>query len=225
MEKKKLSEKSTRILYASLAAALCVVLIIIGIVAAANRTPEPTPTPTPDGGTTPPPAEETPGDQVTDLPTDAPLLFEAPLVGTVSKSFDDEELSYSETMGDWRIHPALDIAASLGDTVRAAADGTVQEIWDDDMMGKCIAIAHKGDILTIYKNLGEVLPAGIEVGATVSRGDAIATVGESAIRELADEPHLHFEMTLAGEPVDPIDHLSEESRETLLAGEDGAFEG
>ncbi len=225
MEMKKLSQKSTRILYASLAAALCVILIVIGIVAAANRTPEPTPTPDPGTGSTPPPSNEKPGDQVTDLPTDGPLLFEAPLVGTVAKHFDDEELSYSETMGDWRTHPALDIAAALGDTVRAAADGTVEEIWDDAMMGKCISIRHEGDVLTIYKNLGEVLPAGLEVGKSVSRGDPIATVGESAIRELADEPHLHFEMTVAGAPVDPLGELSEESRETLLGSDDGAYEG
>ena len=227
MENKKLSPKANRILYTSVVAALCVVALIIGIVAAANRTTAPTEQPgtTPSGMSTQPPAQENPNDQETELPTDGGLTFTAPVIDTVSKSFEDEELSYSETMADWRTHPALDIAASLGDTVRAAADGTVKEIWDDAMMGKCIAIEHEDEIVTIYKNLGEVLADGIKVGSRVSSGDAIATVGESALRELAEEPHLHFEMSVKGEAVDPMEYLSEESRETLLGGEDNAYEG
>ena len=227
MENNKRSPKANRILYTSVVAALCVVALIIGIVAAANRTTTPTPSPgtTPTTGSTQPPVNERPNDQETDLPTDGELTFTAPVLGAVSKEFEDEERSYSETMADWRTHPALDIAAALGDTVRAAADGTVKEIWDDAMMGKCVAIEHEGEILTVYKNLGEVLADGIEVGTRVSSGDAIATVGESALRELGEEPHLHFEMSVKGEAVDPLEYLSEESRETLLGGEDNSYEG
>ncbi len=228
MENNKRSPKANRVLYTAVVAALCVVALIVGIVAAANRTTAPSEqpgtTPTP-GTTTQPPTGGNPNDQETDLPTDGALIFSAPVLGTVSKHFEDEELSYSETMADWRTHPALDIAASLGDTVRAAADGTVKEIWDDAMMGKCVAIEHEDGIMTVYKNLGEVLANGIQVGTRVSSGDAIATVGESALRELGEETHLHFEMSVNGEAVDPMEYLSEESRETLLGGEDDAYEG
>lgn len=89
-------------------------------------------------------------------------------------------------------------------------------------MGKCVAIKHGGDAYTIYKNLAAELPAGVIVGATVKAGDIIGTVGESAMVELADEPHLHVEMTVKGLQVDPTDYLDEDAMATL--GEDTNFE-
>jgi murein DD-endopeptidase MepM/ murein hydrolase activator NlpD len=48
----------------------------------------------------------------------------------------------------------------------------------------------------------------------------IGSVGESAVLELADEPHLHFEVLKSGISVDPMAHLSDESIETWLGGSD-----
>ena len=106
----------------------------------------------------------------------------------------------------------------------AAADGTVSEIVDDPFLGKTVKISHSGQGVTIYSNLAGELAEGIKVGAAVKCGQAIGCVGESAISEIADEPHLHFEMTVAGASVDPMDYISEESRAASLT-EDTAYEG
>ena len=82
-------------------------------------------------------------------------------------------------------------------------------------MGQCVAIKHGGECYTIYKNLSAELPEGTVVGATVKAGDVIGTVGESAMVEIAEEPHLHLEMTVNGLQVDPLEYLDEDAKATL----------
>ena len=219
MEKPFNTLKANRILYVSVVAALCVVAIVIGIVAAASRPSETHPPedkpPVTDNGT--------PGD---DKPTsgEGETEFLCPLSGVVSRKHDTETLVFSNTMGDWRIHTGVDITTSLGATVSCVADGTVKEVFDDAMMGKCVSVSHADGVVSIYRNLGDELADGIAAGASIAAGDAIGTVGESALCELADEPHLHFEMTVNGAPVDPLSLLSEESRESSLTVEDEVYE-
>lgn len=211
------NQKANRILYAVVVSVLCVVAIVVGIVAAANRTTEPPvtePPATENPGTTNPGPNDKPSDKPTETPE--PIEYLCPVSGTVSQKHVLDDLIYSSSMNDWRTHPGMDIATSLGETVTAAADGTVKEIWEDAMMGKCLSIEHEEGVVTVYKNLADALAEGMEVGKTVKSGDAIGTVGETALSELADEPHLHFEMTVNGTPVDPLDYLSEESQSASL---------
>ena len=83
------------------------------------------------------------------------------------------------------------------------------------MMGYCLAIRHGGNSYSIYKNLSETLADGIEQGVSVRSGQLIGTVGESAMVEVAQEPHLHFEMTVADLMVDPLEYFDEKSLEAL----------
>ena len=91
------------------------------------------------------------------------------------------------------------------------------------MMGWCIAVSHTGDCLTVYKNLAPEFADGIEANATVQKGQLIGYVGESALHEIADEPHLHMEMTIKGLQVDPLEYFSEAVLKTL--SEDTIYEG
>lgn len=210
------SQKANRILYAVVVSVLCVVAIVIGIVAAANRTTEPPvtepPVTDPSGTTNPNPDQS--GNQPIGDPK--PIEYLCPISGSVSQKHIVDDLIYSPSMNDWRTHPGMDIAAALGETVTASADGTVREIWEDALMGTCLSIEHEGGVLTVYKNLGAALADGIQTGATVTAGQALGTVGETAVSELADEPHLHFEMEVDGKVVDPLDYLSEKSCEASL---------
>ena len=129
--------------------------------------------------------------------------FIAPAEGKVLKTHSAEVPVFSMTMEDYRTHSGVDIYADPQSTVIAAADGTVQEIWDDPMMGNCLSIAHSGGAITVYKNLSDEFPEGIEAGKEVHAGDVIATVGDSALEEVSEESHLHFEMSVDGVPVDP----------------------
>ena len=138
-----------------------------------------------------------------------------PASGTIAKGHDATIQVWSETMGDYRVHLGIDIATADGAPVYAAADGVVSKIWDDALMGRCMAIEHEGDVYTFYKNLSTTLENGIKEGSEVKGGQKIGSVGSTAISELADEPHLHLEMTVNGLAVDPRDYFSNEAKDSL----------
>jgi murein DD-endopeptidase MepM/ murein hydrolase activator NlpD len=129
---------------------------------------------------------------------------------------------FSPTTGDYRIHLGVDMVTSEDAPVLAAADGVVSRIWDDALMGKCLAISHSGDCYTIYKNLDVTLPDDIVEGANVTAGQQIGTVGDTATLELAEEPHLHMEMTVKGLAVDPREYFSQQALAAL--GKDESHE-
>ncbi len=210
-------KKAAWILYITLAVVVSVGAIVGGVLLA-NR----------DTQVTPPPQNNTGN---TDIPTGGennppeetiPQLM-APAVGLVTKNHDMETLVYSITTNDWRVHRGIDIATAAGAEVVAAADGVITEIVDDPLYGKTIVISHAGGAVTRYSNLGPELAEGIEVGKKVSRGQVIGVVGETAGLEIAEEPHLHFEMTIQNEQVDPMDYIASSEQSSLF--EDIAYEG
>jgi murein DD-endopeptidase MepM/ murein hydrolase activator NlpD len=148
--------------------------------------------------------------------------FVLPVKGSVLKKHDATLQVYSTTMGDYRVHLGIDVVTTENAPVYAAADGKIEKIWEDVKMGYCIAVKHSGDCVTVYKNLGETLPDGISEGVSVRSGQLIATVGNSAMVEIAEEPHLHFEMTVGGLSVDPLEYFDDRSLEAL--GIDSSFE-
>ena len=141
--------------------------------------------------------------------------FVLPVSGALLKKHDSEMQVYSTTMDDYRVHIGVDIVTEENAPVYAAADGTVSKIWKDPMMGYSMAVKHSGNCYTIYKNLSETLPDGIKEGTSVRSGQLIASVGESAMLEVAEEPHLHFEMTVADLAVDPLEYFNEQSLGSL----------
>ena len=60
-------------------------------------------------------------------------------------------------MNDYRVHLGVDLVTKENAPVYAAADGKVSKIWEDPLMGCCIAIEHAGNYVTIYKNLNTEL--------------------------------------------------------------------
>ena len=128
-----------------------------------------------------------------DVPTDGAMLNECSLEIPV----------YSITMEDYRTHVGVDLTSAPGDPVRACAGGIVTSIWDDPMMGRSISITHSSGIETIYRNLAEETPDGIAVGSKVEIGDVIGAVGDTALIECEEEPHLHLELKVDGINVDP----------------------
>ena len=144
-----------------------------------------------------------------------PEHFLLPVSGVMQQKHDSALQVFSPTMGDYRVHLGIDIGTVAGASVSAMADGTVTQVWEDVLMGQCVAVKHGGDAYTVYKNLSPELPETTVVGASVKAGDVIGTVGESAMVEVAEEPHLHLEMTVGGLQVNPLDYLDEEAKATL----------
>ena len=154
-----------------------------------------------------PAAATQPGDTLQN-PTDPyqPIKTGAPLAGETIYDYAMDVLSYNETTRDWRTHNGIDIAAEAGTTVYAAADGTVYTTYVDDTMGATIVIRHQDGYVTTYSSLdGELL---VQPGATVTLGQAIGTVGNTAMLENALGDHLHFAVTCNGQYVDPSDFLA-----------------
>ena len=216
-------ERISRILYIVIIAVLCVTAVVIGITAAANRGSK-TPVATTAPVTTAAPATTVP--PVTTAPpvtTPANVLpeFTSPAVGVVAKEHDPSVPVFSMTTNDWRTHTGIDIACALGDAVYAAAGGEVTSVVSDPMMGTTVTIAHSGNSTTVYKGLAVELADGIKEGARVISGQVIGTVGDTSLIESADEPHLHFEMTVKGASVDPLDYISEESKQASLTVDTG----
>jgi murein DD-endopeptidase MepM/ murein hydrolase activator NlpD len=127
--------------------------------------------------------------------------FIMPVYGNIIYDFAMDKLVYSKTLEDWRTHRGIDIAASRGTVVKASAGGIVCEVKNDPRLGNTIVIDHENGFKTVYANLASldmVLPNQI-----VAQGEGIGPVGDTAIFEIALEPHLHFEVLENDKPVDP----------------------
>lgn len=130
-----------------------------------------------------------------------------PLEGEVVAAFSMDTLAYNETMGDWRTHDGIDIAAQAGTGVLAAAGGTVADIHDDALLGTTVVIQHSDGYRTTYASLEPELA--VNFGEKVSSGQLIGAVGTSAGSEAASGPHLHFSVSKDGEAVDPTEYLDQ----------------
>ncbi len=98
-------------------------------------------------------------------------------------------------------HPGIDIGASYGSPVYAAASGTVVIAGWYGGYGKCIGINHGGGLTTIY---GHNSSLAVSVGQTVTKGQVISHVGSTG---WSTGPHLHFEVRKNGTPVSPWNYL------------------
>ena len=134
--------------------------------------------------------------------------FVSPVAGMTSKDFEIDIPVYSLTMNDYRAHTGVDIAASLGSEVVAASSGVVCRVWSDPMMGQSVTIDHGDEIYTTYMNLSPEIAEGITVGAKVTMGQIIGSVGDTSLTEIAEEPHLHFEIKVDGQYADPLDYIA-----------------
>lgn len=130
-----------------------------------------------------------------------------PVPGESIHPFAVDALAYNETTRDWRVHEGVDLRAAAGDTVCAAMDGTVHAIYEDDALGMTIVLRHPGEYTTHYSNLSESVT--LKVGDTVKSGEVIGTVGQTALVETSEEPHLHFAVYLNYVPIDPLRFLEE----------------
>ena len=123
----------------------------------------------------------------------------------------------SQTMNDYRVHCGVDLQVSLGDEVKAVADGVIGNIYADPFEGTCIRLVHKDGYVSVYKNLCPELISGLKEGDSVVGGQTIATVGESAIVEICDETHLHLEVYLNGSAIDPMSVLPYDANEVIYS--------
>ena len=99
--------------------------------------------------------------------------------------------------GQYAMHEGLDFAAPRGTPILAASGGVVIESGYKPGYGNLIEVDHGGGLLTRYAHAQRLL---VKQGDVVERGQRIALIGSSG---RSTGPHLHFEVRLAGQPLDP----------------------
>lgn len=129
------------------------------------------------------------------------LSFSMPVEGEIVKDFAQDNLIYSNTLEEWTTHTGIDIKADKTTVVKAAEAGTVKSIKNDPRYGLTIVVEHEGGFQTVYSNL--LTSEFVVEGENVEKGQSLGTVGNTAAFEIADEPHLHFEILKDSVQVDP----------------------
>lgn len=135
----------------------------------------------------------------------ADISFSKPVEGEIVKEFAQDNLIYSNTLEEWTTHTGIDIKAEKTTVVKAAEAGMVKSIKNDPRYGLTIVIEHQNGFQTVYSNL--LTSEFVVEGENVEKGQSLGTVGNTAAFEIADEPHLHFEILKDSVAVDPSIYL------------------
>ena len=106
-------------------------------------------------------------------------------------------------LGSRRAHKGIDLAGPVGTPVLATADGVVSKAEWFSSYGLYISLEHGGDIQTRYGHMSRL---NVAAGQQVRKGDVIGFVGSTG---RSTGPHLHYEVRVAGEAVNPLPYMQE----------------
>ena len=139
-------------------------------------------------------------------PGSTAVVFALPVQGgTVGTAYT---FWYNSTLDRYNLHTGVDFKAPAGTSVTAAYGGRIESITDTLLEGGKVVIDHGDGLKSEYASL-DVSPD-LRVGGNIERGDLLGTVSAAADamgNEYNEGEHLHFEVTLNGESVDPVAYL------------------
>ena len=122
-----------------------------------------------------------------------------PVSGTITSRFSRSR--WEPILNLFRPHEGVDIAAPLGTSIRAPADGRVMFVGPRLGYGLVVELDHGGGVKTLYAHCERIL---VQDGDYVAAGAVIAKVGSTG---LSTAPHVHFEVIVNGRHVDPLEYL------------------
>ena len=122
-------------------------------------------------------------------------LAVTPIEGTITSRYGVSSRIRKST------HTGLDIAATSGTPIKVVAAGTVIAASYDGSYGKLVKVDHGNGVETWYAHTSKMY---VKVGEQVEAGDVIAAVGSTGN---STGPHLHLEIRVNGEHVNPQDYL------------------
>ena len=124
-----------------------------------------------------------------------------PVNGEVIMKYSMDSTIYYKTLGLYKVNPAVNIAASAGTEVIAAASGVVNAINVSDETGTTVSIAIGNNYVTTYGLIDDVK---LKKGMTVVAGDVIGKVAEPTRYYTEEGANLYFKLTVDDKPVDPV---------------------
>lgn len=127
------------------------------------------------------------------------FIWPCPSSSRITSNFGDRE---SPTEGASSNHKGIDIGAATGNSILAAASGTVTISTYSYSAGNYIMIHHGGGVYTVYMHCSELL---VSAGQEVTQGQVIAKVGSTGY---STGPHLHFGIRVDGSYVNPAKYVS-----------------
>lgn len=99
-----------------------------------------------------------------------------------------------------KFHAGMDFSANIGTPVYVTGNGTVRQAGWDGLYGNCIIVDHGFGYVTRYAHLNKMK---VRVGQKVVRGEVIGEVGSTG---KSTGPHLHYEVHVKGEIVNPVNY-------------------
>lgn len=118
-------------------------------------------------------------------------------------------------IGGRRAHKGVDLAAPTGTPIYATADGTVSKAEWFSSYGLYVSLEHGGDIQTRYGHMSRV---SVQSGQQVKKGDIIGYVGSTG---RSTGPHLHYEVRIAGNAVNPLPYMQSGDLTQVEGGKGG----
>ncbi len=124
-----------------------------------------------------------------------------PVVGEVIVPFG---WAYSRTHADWRYHQGIDVRTAPDTPVTAPLPGRVDQVLSSPLHGTTVILDHGRRVRTVYSHLQA---ATVRPGQALDVGEVLGYVGDPGLAEVAEGPHLHFELWTDGQPRDPFAYL------------------
>ena len=137
-----------------------------------------------------------------------PSLFPITTSRAMSSSYG---MRVHPVLGRMRMHKGIDLPASTGTPIRATADGVVEKADWFGGYGLCVELEHGANMETRYGHMSRIAVA---EGQSVRKGDVIGYVGSTGRSTGA---HLHYEVRIAGEAVNPVPYMQASAASDLLA--------
>jgi len=141
------------------------------------------------------------------LNSQSALLAEIPSIWPVAGGLGQITMSFGQNInpftGQYYIHKGIDISTNRqGDPIVATADGQVVTVDYDSNLGNHVLIRHRHGFYTRYAHM---LSMSVRNGQRIQQGEVIGYIGNTG---LSTGPHLHYEVYIGSDVVDPYKYIT-----------------
>lgn len=128
-----------------------------------------------------------------------------PIVGNVLINYSMDKTTYFPTLQQYKYSPAIVIAATQGETITAAADGRVVDIYENEEIGNAVVMELGGGYQLTYGQLEDIQ---VSKGSYVKTGEVVGSVAAPTKYYSVEGANVYFKLTKDGVPVNPMGKLN-----------------